>query len=162
VIRNAVIHLANEQPLLADLFAPPGAADISLVCTNLRGMNGKRPVFADHDDSLFVFPYTHIRFVEVPAAALAAADAWLPAPTGSTEANGSNGKHGRKRSNVTPAGGDPAAAIVAGMAAAAPPASAPDAPADAPTEAAAPEAPVDDLDQELELDEDFLRRVREL
>src|SRR5437762_10990332 len=32
VIRNAVIHIMNEQPLKADLFATPGPADISLVC----------------------------------------------------------------------------------------------------------------------------------
>jgi len=73
VIRNAVIHLTNEQPLVADLPVPPSASDISLVCTNLRTLNGKRPVFADDSASLFVFPYAHIRFLEVPPASLAAA-----------------------------------------------------------------------------------------
>lgn len=158
MIRNAVIHLANEQPLLADLFAPPGAADISLVCTNLRGMNGKRPVFADHDDSLFVFPYAHIRFVEVPAAALAAADAWLPVGAGSTDGKDTNGSNGSPGT----LGGGLAAAIVAGMAATTPGPQAPEAAADEPAQPVEPEAPADDLDQELELDEDFLRRVREL
>ncbi len=64
-IRNAVIHISNEQPMLADLYDMPAPGDVSLVCTNLRTMNGSRPVFADHIDSLFIFPYTHIRFVEI-------------------------------------------------------------------------------------------------
>jgi hypothetical protein len=75
VIRNAVIHVINEQPLMADLFGVPSAEDLTLVCTNLRTMNGKRPVFADHIDSVFVFPYAHIRFVEIPAASVATGDA---------------------------------------------------------------------------------------
>jgi hypothetical protein len=64
-IRNAVIHLNNEQPLLADLFDVPAPGDLGLLCTNLRTMNGKRPVFADHMASTFFFPYQHIRFLEI-------------------------------------------------------------------------------------------------
>lgn len=55
----------NEQPIQADLYDMPVPGDVSLVCTNLRTMNGSRPVFADHIDSVFIFPYTHIRFVEI-------------------------------------------------------------------------------------------------
>jgi hypothetical protein len=68
IIRNAVIHLANEQPLLADLIGMPEASQVTLVCTNLRTLGGKRPVFADHSESTFFFPMAHIRFVEVPPA----------------------------------------------------------------------------------------------
>jgi hypothetical protein len=69
-IRNAVIHLTNEQPLLADLFEMPNAADAGLICTNLRTMAGKRPVFVDDTASVFYFPYAHMRFLEIPPAAL--------------------------------------------------------------------------------------------
>jgi hypothetical protein len=65
VIRNAVIHILNEQPIQADLYDMPAPGDVNLVCTNLRTMNGSRPVFADHIESVFVFPYAHIRFVEI-------------------------------------------------------------------------------------------------
>ena len=65
VIRNVVIHIANEQPLLADLYEMPGTTDISLVCTNVRMLDGKKPLFIDHTSSTFVFPYLHIRFIEV-------------------------------------------------------------------------------------------------
>lgn len=67
VIRNAVIHIANEQPLLADLYDMPAATDVGLVCTNLRTLGGKRPVFVGASDSVFVFPFVHIRFVEIPS-----------------------------------------------------------------------------------------------
>ena len=85
VIRNAVIHLANEQPLLADLFEMPSAADSGLICTNLRTMAGKRPVFVDDSSSVFYFPYTHMRFLEIPPSALGdqrpSSDAEEVAPT---------------------------------------------------------------------------------
>jgi hypothetical protein len=64
-IRNAVIHMSNEQPLLADLFEVPSPSDQGLVCTNLRSLDGKRPLFADDVRSTFFFPYQHIRFVEI-------------------------------------------------------------------------------------------------
>ena len=66
MIRNVILHLNNEQPLLADLFEPPSPGDVGLRCTNLRMMNGKRPVFIDDSASIFFFPYLHIRFVEIP------------------------------------------------------------------------------------------------
>jgi hypothetical protein len=69
MIQNAVIHLANEQPLVADLFEMPATTDVALACTNLRTLSGKRPLFADHTDSFFLFPLIHIRFIEVPPAA---------------------------------------------------------------------------------------------
>ena len=69
MIRNAVIHIANEQPLVADLYEMPTSTDVSLVCTNVRGLDGKKPVFIDRADSAFVFPYLHVRFIEIPAGA---------------------------------------------------------------------------------------------
>ena len=113
MIRNAILHLNNEQPLLADLFELPGNNDVGLRCTNLRAMNGKRPVFVDEIASIFFFPYLHIRFVEIPPAA--AAETGLPMPV-------------------------PVAAGVVE------------------TVSAADDA---DGDGELEIDEDFLRRIRE-
>jgi hypothetical protein len=70
VIRNVVVHITNEQPLLADLFELPVNTDAGLLCTNLRAMDGKRPVFIDHSESTFYFPYLVIRFLEIPTQAL--------------------------------------------------------------------------------------------
>ncbi len=71
MIRNVVIHVANEQPLLADLFGIPAAADAGLLCTNLRMMDGKRPVFIDNIAATFFFPYRVVRFLEIPPGAIA-------------------------------------------------------------------------------------------
>jgi hypothetical protein len=69
MIRNAVIHIANEQPLLADLFRMPEPGDQGLLLTNLRTLSGSRPVFIDDSAGTFFFPYRFIRFVEIPASA---------------------------------------------------------------------------------------------
>lgn len=88
VIRNAVIHIANEQPLMADLYEMPTALDVSLVCTNIRGLDGKKPIFVDHSNSVFVFPYDTIRFLEILAGA---ATGYETAPDDSLVAVSPNG-----------------------------------------------------------------------
>ena len=65
MIRDAVIHMQGEQPLVADLPALPTVSDACLVCTNLRTLDGKRPVFVDATGSTFIIPLQHIRFIEV-------------------------------------------------------------------------------------------------
>jgi len=64
VIR-AILHLTNDQPLSVDLIETPSAGDISVVCTNVRTIDGKRPVFIDFSNSTFVFPMLGIRFLEI-------------------------------------------------------------------------------------------------
>lgn len=112
MIRDAVLHLNNEQPMRADLFEVPTAADVGLRCTNLRTMNGKRPIFVDDSNAVFFFPYLHVRFVEIPPSSLVGSDLPLPLPT---------------------------------------------------AVGAVPASPVDpDPELDLEIDEDFLRRIREV
>jgi hypothetical protein len=64
VIR-AILHLLNDQPLAVDLLEPPAAGDISVICTNLRTIDGKKPVFIDFASSTFAFPMSAVRFIEV-------------------------------------------------------------------------------------------------
>jgi hypothetical protein len=66
MIRDAVLHLMNEQPLVADLPAMPSPGDVTLHCTNLRTLNRKRPVFVDDVAATFIVPYAQIRFLEIP------------------------------------------------------------------------------------------------
>jgi hypothetical protein len=110
VIRNVVIHITNEQPLLADLYELPTAADVSLVCTNVRMLDGKKPIFIDHSKSVFLFPYLNVRFIEM-----------LPGSTDGLTADGSSSENGVALE---------------------------------PVEEGEPEP-------ELEIDEDFLRRIRD-
>jgi hypothetical protein len=115
VIRNVVLHLANEQPLVADLYELPTAGDVGLRCTNLRMLDGKRPIFVDDSASIFFFPYHRLTFVEVPLRSAAGTDLGDMAPLP--------------------------------VAVSGPP----------PDAAGEPED-----DGELEIDEDFLRRIREV
>ena len=70
MIRNVCIHVSNEQPLLVDLYDLPSASDAGLLCTNVRTMDGKRPVFVDSMAATFFFPYHIVRFLEIPEGAL--------------------------------------------------------------------------------------------
>lgn len=63
---RAILHLTSDQPLAVDLLEEPKPSDIAVVCTNVRTIDGKRPVFIDFSNSTFVFPMSMIRFVEVP------------------------------------------------------------------------------------------------
>ena len=58
----------NDQPLSVDLIEEPKPSDLTIVCTNVRTIDGKRPVFIDFSASTFVFPMAMIRFVEIPQA----------------------------------------------------------------------------------------------
>ena len=66
MIPSAVLHLANDQPLLVDLFGLPSPSDPVLLCTNVRSLTGKRPVWADNVESIYYFPWLHVRFLEIP------------------------------------------------------------------------------------------------
>jgi hypothetical protein len=68
VIRNTVIHLAGEQPIVADLEQMPLPSDVGILCSNVRYADGKKPNFIDHTESTFLFPMIHVRFIEIPAA----------------------------------------------------------------------------------------------
>jgi hypothetical protein len=65
VIRGAIVHLLNEQPVVVDLLEMPTQADTGLLCTNIRTLDGKKPIFIDASDSTFFFPYLNVRFVEM-------------------------------------------------------------------------------------------------
>jgi hypothetical protein len=121
VIRDVVLHMSNEQPLLCDLFEAPSPGDVGLRCTNLRTMNGKRPVFVDDSASIFFFPYLHIRFVEIPPGAISGIDPELALAADQDRAPVFRGAAATPRD----------------------------------------EPPEPGLDEDLEIDEDFLRRVRE-
>jgi hypothetical protein len=58
--------MPNDQPLAIDLLEMPTPTDIAIVCTNVKGVDGKRPTYIDFSDSTFVFPVNSIRFLEIP------------------------------------------------------------------------------------------------
>jgi hypothetical protein len=147
VIRNVCIHVENEQPLLCDLFDLPTQADAGLVCTNVRSMDGKRPVFIDQSASTFFFPYHVIRFLEIPEREMAAHRSSGPrrAPGARAMAADLPPDHLTDEPPADDATDDPEGeASLLPVAVGAP----------------APAAADDDL--ELEIDEGFLQRIRDI
>ena len=63
---RAILHLLNDQPLVVDVLDMPTAQDVTVICTNLRTVDGKKPVFIDYASSTFMFPLSSVRFVEIP------------------------------------------------------------------------------------------------
>jgi hypothetical protein len=84
VIR-AILHLLNDQPIVVDLLESPTPGDIALICTNMRTVDGKKPVFIDYANSTFLFPMAAVRFVEIPPTGDAAERAAGPAIAAPTE-----------------------------------------------------------------------------
>ena len=67
VIHSVIVHLENDMPVLVDLEDMPSPTDQILRCTNVRGLDGKRPSFVHERDSTFLLPMKMVRFMEVPA-----------------------------------------------------------------------------------------------
>jgi hypothetical protein len=65
MLRDVVVHILNEQPIVADLVSEPMPSDVALICRNLRTINGKKPVFVDRSDSTFILPLATVRFLEI-------------------------------------------------------------------------------------------------
>lgn len=65
MINGAIIHLINEQPIVVDLLEMPQTGDNGLLCTNVRMLDGRKPIFVERGDSVFFFPYLNVRFLEI-------------------------------------------------------------------------------------------------
>ncbi len=70
MIRNVILHLIGELPMKADIESLPTAADAGLLCTNLRTLEGRKPVSTEYLDSVFLIPYDVIRFIEITRQAI--------------------------------------------------------------------------------------------
>lgn len=69
VIKGVIVHIANELPIMVDLFEAPGPTASSVRCTNVRTVDGKRPAFIHDPRATFLLPWHVIRLMEVPAGA---------------------------------------------------------------------------------------------
>ena len=86
MLRDVVVHILNEQPIVADLVSEPAASDVALICRNLRTLNGKKPIFVDRADSTFVLPLAAIRFLEIHRESVEAHEAEMAAEQAAEQA----------------------------------------------------------------------------
>jgi hypothetical protein len=137
MISNVILKLNGEMPMKADIESLPTAADAGLLCTNLRTLEGRKPISTEYLDSVFLLPYNVIRFIEVPREEIAGA--------------GANTGPGMPRKPAQlPA--DAEAVPEHASVVVTPP----------PTAAREPEPPVEEAAlEDLEPDEELLRRIRE-
>jgi hypothetical protein len=62
---EVVIHLHNEDPVLADMEKLPDPTHTSIVITNPRRRDGKPLGYVTEGAQIFVFPWSRISFIEV-------------------------------------------------------------------------------------------------
>ena len=138
MIRDVVLHMQGDQPMVADIESLPTADDSTLVCTNLRTIEKRKPLTVDHMDAVFIIPLLFIRFIEIPRAAILAAGL---------------GGVGGKRAPALPAGAMVVAQPAHGDVL--------DVPFDEMPEDDEGSAEPEDPYADLEPDEELLRRIRE-
>jgi hypothetical protein len=62
---EVLVHLMNEDPILAEVEELPAAGDNCLYLTNARRRDGKPVHYLDRQAIQFIFPWTRITFIEV-------------------------------------------------------------------------------------------------
>ncbi|MGQ9594635.1 MAG: hypothetical protein ACUVXH_08915 [Anaerolineae bacterium] len=60
-----IIHLHNEDPILAEMDELPKPQDTNVTVTNPRRRDGKQVQYLDPQAVKVIFPWTRITFIEV-------------------------------------------------------------------------------------------------
>jgi len=67
-----IMHLHNEDPIVAEIDEMPQPGDQTIVLTNPRRRDGQSVHYITEGATAFIFPWTRISFIEVMAAEEAA------------------------------------------------------------------------------------------
>jgi hypothetical protein len=62
---EVIVHLNNEDPILAEIEKMPGPSDQTLVLMNPRRRDGRSVHYVTEGATSFVFPWTRISFIEI-------------------------------------------------------------------------------------------------
>lgn len=62
---EVLVHLLNEDPILAEVEDLPTASDNCVYLSNPRRRDGKPVHYLDREAVQFIFPWTRITFIEV-------------------------------------------------------------------------------------------------
>ncbi|MBN1139971.1 MAG: hypothetical protein JXM73_25605 [Anaerolineae bacterium] len=62
---EVIIHMQNEDPILADMDKLPDPTHLSVTVTNPRRRDGKPLTYVTEGAQAFVFPWSRISFIEV-------------------------------------------------------------------------------------------------
>ncbi len=62
---TVLIHIANADPVVAEMDELPDPQSVYITCTNIRARDGKPIHYIDPEASKFLFPWHRITFLEV-------------------------------------------------------------------------------------------------
>lgn len=62
---EVIVHLLNEDPILADMETLPEPGHQSIYITNPRRRDGRRVHYVTEGATGFIFPMTRITFIEI-------------------------------------------------------------------------------------------------
>jgi hypothetical protein len=62
---TVLIHIANDEPILADVEETPDPNALAVICTNIRRRDGKDINYVDRDAVQFFIPWHRIGLLEV-------------------------------------------------------------------------------------------------
>lgn len=65
---TVLIHLLNDEPVLAEMDRLPEAADQVMIVTGVRRMDGQEVAFLQPSAGTVIFPWARIQCVEVMGA----------------------------------------------------------------------------------------------
>jgi hypothetical protein len=64
---TVILHIQNEDPLLAEMDELPKPADMFVMVSNIRKRDGSRVNNIDMEAERFMYPWTRVNFIEVLA-----------------------------------------------------------------------------------------------
>jgi hypothetical protein len=64
-MRTLLVHVANEEPILAEVDDLPGLNDTVIYCTNPRRRDGKDLHYMMAEVQVIIIPWWRINFVEI-------------------------------------------------------------------------------------------------
>ena len=62
---EVIIHLHNEDPVLADMDSLPNPVDQCIFITNPRRRDGRSVHYVTEGATSFIFPWSRITFIEI-------------------------------------------------------------------------------------------------
>lgn len=62
---EVIIHIQNEDPIVADMDTLPDPTHYSVIVTNPRRRDGRPLHYITEGATAFIFPWTRINFIEV-------------------------------------------------------------------------------------------------
>lgn len=62
---TVIIHITNEDPIVAEIEEMPSVSDKVLIATNPRKRDGKDLHYIDADVTTVIWPWDRVNFVEI-------------------------------------------------------------------------------------------------